>query len=170
MAGGHHLGTPDRLRPRLGRLVSRQDTVTDLSSLLSWLEGTALAVRLRESALLFPLLESTHVIGLALVLGTVVILDLRLLGLASTERPFRRMAADVLKWTWGAFCVTAVTGALMFITNAAVYLGNFAFRVKLVLLALAGINVLVFEWTAGRSVSSWEGSESAPQAGRIAAA
>ena len=142
----------------------------DVSWLLKWLEGTALASHLRQSALLFPLLESTHVLGLALVLGTIAVLDLRLLGLASTARPFRRMSADILKWTWGAFAVTTATGMLMFTTNATVYFANAAFRLKLVLLALAGVNVLVFALTAGRSVDRWEELESAPTAGKTAAA
>ena len=141
----------------------------DVSWLLKWLESTALAARLRESALLFPLLESTHVLGLALVLGTITVLDLRLLGLASTERPFRRMSDDILTWTWGAFAVTATTGMLMFLTNATVYFGNTAFRLKLGLLALAGLNVVVFGLTAGRSVNRWDGSSSAPAAGKAAA-
>jgi hypothetical protein len=141
----------------------------DLSWWLRWLEGTALAARLRESALLFPLLESMHVIGLALVLGTIAVLDLRLLGVASTDWRFRQMSADVLKWTWGAFAATVATGVLMFVTNATVYSGNTAFRLKLVLLALAGLNVAVFELTAGRSMDRWDRLQSAPPAGRAAA-
>ena len=89
--------------------------------ILQWLEASALATRIRDSLYLFPFLESIHVIGLALVFGTIAIIDLRLLGAASTERPFKRMASDILKWTWIAFGLTAATGSLMFITNAGVY-------------------------------------------------
>ena len=67
---------------------------------------------------LFPIIESVHVIGLTMVFGTILIIDLRLLGLASSRRPFTAIAADVLRWTWLAFAVTATTGALMFVTNA----------------------------------------------------
>jgi len=134
----------------------------DIASLLSWLEGTGLAARIRESRLLFPLLESVHVIGLALVFGTIAIVDLRLLGVASAQRSFRRMASDILRWTWAAFAVTVVTGSLMFMTNAAVYYGNAYFRAKMVLLVLAGVNVLVFELTAGRTVHRWDRAPSAP--------
>lgn len=142
----------------------------DVSSFLAWLEATALATRIRESLLLFPLLESAHVLGLALVVGTITVIDLRLLGLASTGRSFRRMSSDILKWTWAAFALTAVTGALMFTTNAAVYYHNTPFRVKMVLLALAGLNVLAFELTAGRIVDRWDRAPSAPLAGRTMAA
>ncbi len=141
-----------------------------MSAFLAAVESSRLAIHLRESALLFPLLESTHVIGLAFMLGAVFVLDLRLLGVASTDRSFRGVSTEVLPWTWAAFCLTVVTGALMFTTNATVYFGNTAFRVKIGLLALAGLNVLIFELTVGRSVSSWDRLTSAPRAGRVAAA
>ena len=142
----------------------------DIAAFLKWLEATGLATRIRESLFLFPLLESIHVIGLALVFGTIAIIDLRLLGTASTERPFRRMASDILKWTWGAFALTALTGSLMFITNAGVYYHNFYFRTKMLLLVLAGVNMLSFELTLGRTVHSWDKAPSAPPAGRAVAA
>ena len=137
--------------------------------ILQWLEASALATRIRDSLYLFPFLESIHVIGLALVFGTIAIIDLRLLGTASTERPFKRMASDILKWTWIAFGLTALTGSLMFITNAGVYYHNFYFRAKMVLLVLAAVNMLSFELTLGRSVHRWDRATAAPPAGRAVA-
>src|ERR1700692_3336629 len=138
----------------------------DIAALLKSLEASGLANRIRDSLWLFPMIESTHVIGLALVFGTIAIIDLRLLGIASTQRSFQRMASDILKWTWGAFALTALTGSLMFITNASVYYHNFYFRAKMLLLVLAGINMGVFELTLGRKVDSWDKSPSAPPLGR----
>src|SRR6476660_2047019 len=123
----------------------------NIDALLKFLEATGLATKIRDSVFLFPMIESTHVLGLALVFGTIAIIDLRLLGLASTHRSFQRMASDIMKWTWAAFALTALTGSLMFITNAVVYADNFYFRAKMVLLVLAGLNVLVFELTAART-------------------
>ena len=142
----------------------------DIASLLEWLQRTSLAVHVRDSLFAFPLIESTHVVGLTLVFGTIVIFDLRLLGLASTKRPFQRLAADILPWTWVAFLVSAATGALMFITNASVYYHNAYFRAKMTLLLLAAINMLVFELTTRRTVGSWDRSASAPPLGRAIAA
>src|ERR1700686_1456083 len=124
----------------------------DIDAFLKSLEASGLATRIRDSLFLFPLIESTHVVGLALVFGTIAIIDLRLLGIASTRRSFQRLAADILKWTWAAFALTALTGALMFITNAQVYYHNLFFRTKMLLLVLAGVNILVFELTAGRTM------------------
>jgi hypothetical protein len=142
----------------------------DIAAFLKWLEASGLAARIRDSLFLFPLLESIHVFGLALVFGTIAIIDLRLLGIASIERPFQRMASDILKWTWAAFALTAATGALMFITNATVYYHNFYFRTKMLLLVLTGINMLVFELTAGRTIHSWNTAPTTPRVGKAVAA
>jgi len=142
----------------------------EIPAILKWLEASGLATRIRESLFLFPLIEAIHVIGLALVFGTISVIDLRLLGFASTQRSFQRMASDILKWTWVAFVLAALTGTLMFITNATVYYHNSFFRIKMVLLALSGLNMLAFELTAGRTIHGWDKAPSAPRAGRIVGA
>ena len=73
-----------------------------IAGILSALESSGLSLRIRESLYLFPVLESFHALGLTLVFGTIAVIDLRLLGLASTRRPFSVLAADTLKWTWMA--------------------------------------------------------------------
>ena len=142
----------------------------DIAGFLASLESSGLATRIRDSLYLFPLIESFHVIGLTLVFGTILIIDLRLLGIASTRRPFSRITSDIMKWTWAAYVLTATTGVLMFTTNAGVYYHNFFFRTKILLIVLAGINMLVFESTTGRTVHRWDKDAAAPRAGKTAAA
>ena len=141
-----------------------------IADVLSTLESSGVAESIRESLYLFPLIESVHVIGLTMVFGTIAVVDLRLLGIASTRRSFRRVASDVLKWTWAAFGLTVVSGSLMFITNAAVYYHNSFFRTKMMFLVLAGLNMFIFELTAARSMHRWENDTKAPIGGRTAAA
>jgi hypothetical protein len=141
----------------------------DLSSYLKAVEAWSLASRIRQSLYLFPFTEASHVIGLALVFGTILVIDLRLLGVASAHRPLKRMESDILKWTWGAFALTALTGGLMFITNAQVYYHNFYFRMKMVLLVLAGVNLLVFELTTASRMRRADASAAPPIAGKAAA-
>ena len=142
----------------------------DIPAWLKSLEGTGLASGIRDSLYLFPFLEAVHVMALSVVFGTIMIVDLRLLGFASTHRPFARMSSELLRITWGAFAVAAVTGTLMFMTNARVYAGNTSFRIKMVLLLLAGLNMAFFHLTAGRSVIRWNKDRSAPRIGRATAA
>jgi hypothetical protein len=137
--------------------------------LLQSLEETGLASGIRDSLYIFPLLEAVHVMALSVVFGTITIVDLRLLGFASTGRPFARMSSELLRMTWGAFAVAALTGTLMFMTNARVYANNTPFRVKMVLLALAGLNMALFHLTAGRNVARWEKAPIPPRIGRFTA-
>ena len=155
----------------MGFLVSCAESLTmTIEEVLASLQASGLATRIRDSLYLFPLIESAHVIGLSMVFGTIAIIDLRLLGIASVRRPFTRVASDVLKWTWLAFGLTVVTGLLMFITNAGVYYHNSYFRTKMALLLLAGLNMLMFELTTGRSVHRWDKKNAAPLPGKTIAA
>lgn len=130
-----------------------------------WLQGTRLAVSITEDW--FPLVESLHVITLALVAGTIFIVDTRLIGLTSLKLPFSYVSERLLPWTWGAFACSVVTGALMFMANATVYYANTPFRVKMVLLVVAGLNMLYFQKVTFRRVSAWD-SAHPPSAARLA--
>jgi len=141
-----------------------------IGELLSWIENTPLAVAIAGSDWAFPIIETVHVIALALLLGTVCVADLRLLGWASTERPYREVARESLPWAWIAFAAAAISGTLMFITKAAEYYENAAFRTKAVLLLLAGLNMLIFELATARDAANWDRARSIPWAGRVAAA
>ena len=137
--------------------------------LLQSLEHSSLAVSIAELAWAFPAIETIHVIALTLVVGTILIVDLRLLGLASTQQNYDALSRDVLPWTWCAFCGAVVSGSLMFVTRAAEYYGNAAFRMKFLLLLLAGINMLVFELIIARGAANWEQRSPIPWPGKIAA-
>ena len=141
-----------------------------ISALLTWLETAQLSLFIRESAWALPVIEAVHVIALALVVGTIAIVDLRLLGLASVERSVTGLCREVLPWTWGAFVLAVIAGALMFASNANEYFGNIAFRVKLLILAAAGINMLVFQMVAYRGVATWDRDAALPLPAKIAGA
>lgn len=132
---------------------------------LEWLQGTSLAVTIVESW--FPFVESLHVIAIALVVGTIFIVDARLLGITVAQLPFTYVSHRLLPWTWVAFVGAVVTGVLMFIANAVAYFENTEFRVKMLLLVLAGLNMLYFQLVTYRSVASWN-SGRPPHAARFA--
>jgi hypothetical protein len=129
---------------------------------LAWLQATAVARTISENEILFPWIESFHVLAIVLVIGTISIVDLRLVGVASTEREVSRLMRDVLPCTWGAFIVAAVTGSLLFSSNAMAYGHNFFFRGKLVLLALAGLNMAVFHVIGIGDVARWGATTRTP--------
>ena len=115
----------------------------------SALEALPLAARIGESWW-FPLLESIHVLTAMFVVGSILMVDLRLLGIAALRYPRQPFSRELLTWTWASFVVAVATGAGMFITRASWYIANPAFRIKLLMLALAGINMAIFQWWSGR--------------------
>lgn len=140
-------------------------TILDICT---WLEATPLAVAITESEWLFPTIETVHVLALTMVFGSIAMLDLRLLGVASRNRGAMQMTNETLPWTWIAFVVAAISGALLFVSAATKYYDNVPFRIKVVLLAMAGVNMAVFHLTGYRSVALWDRSLPTPRAARIA--
>jgi hypothetical protein len=141
----------------------------ELDRVLAWLQSTTVATTISENEILFPWIESIHVLAIVLVVGTISIVDLRLLGVASLDRTVRRLMSDVLPFTWGAFAVAATTGSLMFSSDAVHYAHNFFFRGKLVLLALAGLNMAVFHLAGIGDVERWGATRRTPVAAKAAA-
>jgi hypothetical protein len=118
----------------------------------------------------FAVVEALHVIAISTVFGTIAIVDLRLLGLPNTLRPFTEVAGETLRWTWAAFGLAVATGSLLVVTNPNFYFGNFEFRTKMLLQVLAGINMAVFELRTVKTVTLWDTSKTPPAAARIAGA
>ena len=135
---------------------------------LKWLEATALATEIRENEILFPWVEAVHVLAIALVVGSISILDLRLLGLASLDRPVGKLTRDVLPCTWVAFAFAAVTGSLLFSAKAGGYAGNFFFRGKLILLVVAALNMALFHAFTTRDLDQWSANAHPPMAAKVA--
>lgn len=140
----------------------------DLQSLLQALEATTLATMIRESADAFPLLESMHVIGIALVFGTITVVDLRLLGINAHRRSAQHLIHELLPFTWIAFVTCVVTGSLMFAANATTYAQNPMFLWKMGILALAGLNMVVFHLGSFRRISEWDTRLPPPRPARFA--
>jgi len=138
-------------------------------TLLQWLADTRWSVALHESVYVWPLLESVHVLCLTLFVGTAVMLDLRLLGVAMTHVPASAFTQRLLPWTRGAFAVMVVTGALLFTATPVTYYNDLSFRIKLVLMAAAGFNVWFFHARTRRRIADWDSAIRPPTAARVAA-
>jgi hypothetical protein len=138
------------------------------TALMEWLQATSLAVFIHQTKWVFTTIEVIHVVAISLVIGSIAIVDLRLLGIASTRRPFTQLARDVLPLTWTAFVLAAVTGSLMFISQAAAYFTTTTFWIKMSIMALAGINMLIFEFITVQGVEEWDVEPTPPPPARLA--
>lgn len=139
-----------------------------LAQLMEWLQASSWAVFIHQTKWAFTTIEVVHVVAISLVLGTIAIVDLRLLGLASTKRPFTELAREVLPYTWAGFVLAAIAGSLLFISQATQYFVNTMFWIKMSIMAAAGINMLIFEFITVRSVQTWDPKPNPPLPARLA--
>ena len=120
-----------------------------------WLEQTAVGASIRESVWLFPAIETVHLLGMALLVASVGAFDLRLLGLVLRRERVSELGRRLLLWAWAGFAVQVVTGVLLFSSEAVKVYTNPAFRLKMLLIVLAGVQALIFHVTVYRSVANW---------------
>ena len=132
-------------------------------------EATGLGRMMRESMWAFPIVETIHIGAFAIVVGSIIVLDLRLVGL-SRRIPVSRLASHVLPFTIGAFVVAALSGLTMFTAHAADYLGNGVFMLKMGLILAAGVNAALLHVGAMRAAEAWDTDAGPPERVRVAAA
>ena len=139
-----------------------------MQSLMEWLQSTSPAVFIHQHAWAFTTVQVIHVIAISLVISTIAMVDVRLLGLASTKRPFVELARGILPYTWAAFVVAVAAGSLLFISRATDYYANPIFLIKMLLIVVAGINMLIFELGTVRGVADWNLKPVPPLPARLA--
>ena len=121
----------------------------------------------RESLWLFPAIETVHLLGMAALVGTITVFDLRLLGWLMRRQRVSELARRLLPWTWLAFLVQVVTGITLFLSEAAKVYANPAFRLKMVLILLAGLHALIFHKIVYRNVATWDDGEVLPIGAKV---
>lgn len=116
----------------------------------------------------FPTLETVHIIAATLVLGSLLWVDLRLLGLGANQYPITILHSEGILWTWGAFVVAAATGVAMLITRVSSHIENPAFLWKMALLTLAGANMAWFQFRLHRQLANWDTHAETPRQLKLA--
>ncbi|MEJ1240447.1 DUF6644 family protein [Chryseolinea sp. T2] len=136
-------------------------------NVFEWLGNTALAISIRDSPWLFPIIETAHIIGFIVLVGSAFLFDLRLLGVAK-KISVKDVADYVLPWSRWSLLVVAPTGFLLFMSEAEALSHNWVFGLKLVLILTALINAGLFHQFTFRSADRWSHSQT-PMAARAAA-
>jgi len=139
-----------------------------IESLLEWVSQSSIGTFMAENAFAFPWVEVGHVLSIVIVFGSILMVDLRLMGLASRDYPVLSLSRTILPVTWVAFVLAVITGALMFASNPHGYYGNTAFRAKMILLLLAGLNMAIFHVVTMRGGRVNDGPGPLPGAARLA--
>jgi len=137
---------------------------------LEWLQGLPWTTAIRESAWGYPIIETAHVASIVFFAGLVIVMDLRLVGVAFTQAPLTQIQRRLFPWQMAGFVPSMLTGLLLCCIDPLRYYGNVFFWVKLGLLAVAGINALAFHLTTYRTVVRWDEDPRAPGMVRLAGA
>lgn len=139
-------------------------------SFCQWIFQTPLSVAIRESIWVYPILNVLHCVGILLVAGTIVVVDLRLLGLGLRRAPVSSVVRQVLPWTLAGFGFMALTGSMLAWSEPVRLYKSVFFPWKLAFIAIAGLNALLFHLGVYRGVGAWDSALLTPVRARIAGA
>lgn len=139
-----------------------------LLGICEWIDGTAFSTAIRESVWMFPILETVHVLGIAASAGTILFVDLRLLGIAMKRERVSDVLEQLQPWTLAAFLSMAITGSLLFFSEAVKCYHSVFFQIKVGMLALAAVNAVLFHWKVYPGVAAWDDLAAAPARARFA--
>jgi hypothetical protein len=141
-----------------------------LDSALVWLHDTAFGTVIRESTWAEPAIETVHVLTLTVFLGFVFVLDLRLLDVVMRRTPVSTVFRQINPWLFGAFAVMLVTGLSLFAGDPVLFYGTIFFKLKMLFLLAAALNVVVFNLTLGRRLLQWDGLPATPGGAKLTGA
>jgi hypothetical protein len=128
------------------------------------------SVAIRESIYGYPALLTAHVIAMCLFAGLVIMMDLRLVGLAYRETPVSQIQRRLFPWQMVGMTLSAITGGLLFYGQPLRYYGKVFFWIKVLFMVLAGVNAIAFHFTTYRSVATWDSDRALPTGARLAGA
>jgi hypothetical protein len=143
--------------------------IVSLLGFAEWLASTPGSIALHESQYMYSIVESSHVLTLCLFLGTLVMMDLRMLGVLLRNVPVGEVAARVLPWTFVGFWIMVVTGVALFYAIPVRSYQSIFFRIKVILLIVAGLNAWHYHRTAHRTVDRWGTAARPPKSVRVSA-
>ena len=122
------------------------------------LEASALGQAMRQWLWLYPSVEIVHIVGIALLFGSIAVMDLRLLGV-SRSIPVRTLARHVLPWSAGSFLLIIPSGLMMFTAHATEFIDSEVFVIKMLLILAGGVNAALFHAITFRTADVWDSDE-----------
>jgi hypothetical protein len=132
------------------------------------LNESGFSTSLRESDWTFSWVETVHVLSLAVMAGTIAVVDFRLLGIAFQRQPVSRLVNQVTPVTWVGFALMVISGTLLFVAQPEKNAVNPAFQIKMLLLVLAGLNLLTFHRYVFKDFAAWDDQARPPLKVRFA--
>ena len=131
-----------------------------------WLEASALSQAMRGWLWLYPIIEIVHIVGFVMLVGAVVMFDLRILGL-SRALSVRALGRHLLRWSVTGLIFVVPAGLMMFSAHPQEFASNQVFLLKLGLIGAAGVNATLFHMNVYRSVAHWDTETAAPATAKM---
>lgn len=138
-----------------------------LIDLFRWLDHSSWSTALRENELIFPIIETIHILGLGISVGLIMWVDLRLLGYIMREKPVSLVIQGIERWAIFGFAIMILSGSLLFLSEPMKCYTTIAFRIKAVLLVLAGANVWYFHSRVSKGLAKWDSAVILPWPARM---
>ena len=141
-----------------------------LRALFEYVNEFPSSIAIRESIYFYPGLLTTHVIGMCVFAGLVIMMDLRLLGVGSSKTPLSQVQARLFPWQMVGMTISVVTGLMLVYGQPMRFYPNVFFWIKSVMMALAGVNALAFHLGTYRSIGRWDTAATTPLGARLSGA
>lgn len=140
--------------------------IADVPLWCRWLHDSGWATWIRESDIVFPIIEGAHILALSVSIGLVFLFDLRLLGLIFRDVPVSKVMQRFVPWSMPGFIVIFATGLILFATQADKAYSNTFFRWKIAFLILAGLNAAFYQVKYFPHMAAWDVSNKIPGGAR----
>jgi hypothetical protein len=141
-----------------------------LRDLAMWVSEVEYSIALRESQYVMPWVFVLHVVSLAMFAGTILMMDLRLLGVGHMQTPFSQVQRRLFPWQMAGMMFAAITGFALVFGNPMNYVTNIIFWVKMLAIVLAGLNALAFHFITEYSLVDWDTGARPPFGAKLAGA
>jgi hypothetical protein len=141
-----------------------------IRSWFEWVDAFPSSIAFRESYYVYPAFLTTHVITVCLFAGLVMMMDLRLLGIGNSQTPLSQVQRRLFPWQMTTMAVSVVTGLALFYGQPMRFYANIFFWIKLIMIAVTGVNAIAFHRITYRSVQAWDSGVTPPFGSKLSGA
>jgi len=139
-------------------------------SVFEWLGNQPSSIAIRESQYVYAALLTSHVIGMCIFAGLIIMMDLRLLGVGNRRTSFSQIQQRLFPWQMFGMAVSVISGLTLVYADPLRFYSNIYFWIKAVMMVLAGVNAMAFHQGTYRTVEAWNTETVPPFGARLASA
>jgi hypothetical protein len=144
------------------------DVFAPLRDLFVYVSELESSIEMRGSFYVHPWVTVTHVMGMCVFAGTILMMDLRLFGIGNMRTPFSQVQRRLFPWQIGGMVISTITGVALVFANPMNYFANIIFWTKMLAMVVAALNALAFHFITEFSLADWDAGGRPPFGARLA--